>query len=91
MAGTTPVAANLSMDDLAATLTTKEQLDLERVTGLTADTTQARNLVATVNDDTDLGPLAICASGAASSGTKLLSTTAYILGSKQAVDLYRRS
>ena len=78
------------MDALAATLTRNEQLDFERVTALTVDNTQPRNLVTTVNDASALGALSICAAGAAGNGTKLLSTTAYISGSQQAIDLYRQ-
>ena len=46
MAGTIPVAGNLSMDNLAATLTKEEQLTFSQLTGLTPDesTTPPRNL-----------------------------------------------
>ena len=89
MPGIVPVSGDLSMEDLAATLTKTEQLDCERVTGLAIDTTQARNLATTVNDDQQLSDLAICAAGASSAGTKLLSTTAYIGGKQTEIDLYR--
>jgi hypothetical protein len=89
MAGTVPVSGRLSMQDLAATLTLREQLDFEQVTGLTVDPTQLRNLVTTVDQLDQLGALAVCAAGAAQDGTKILSTTAYISGDQTEIDLYR--
>ena len=89
MAGTAPVAGDLSMANLAATLTRREQLAFEQVTALTFDPTQARNLVTTVAQAQQLGALAVCAAGAASNGTKILSATVYISGAKTAIDLYR--
>ncbi len=89
MAGTIPVAGNLSMEDLAATLTSHEQLAFEQVTGLVVDPTHARNLVTTVAQMHQLGPLEVCASGQSAPGTKILSTTVYIRGAKTAVDLFR--
>jgi hypothetical protein len=89
MAGTVPVAGNLTMVNLAATLTKHEQLAFEQVTGLAVDPAQARNLVTTVDQPLQLGALSICAKGGASGGTKVLSTTAYIAGTKTGVDVYR--
>lgn len=89
MAGTTPVPGDLTMVDLAAALTRREQLAFEQVTALTIDSTQVRNLVTTVSQTKQLGALTICAAGASSQGTKVLSTTAYISGTKTAIDLYR--
>lgn len=89
MAGTTPVSGDLSMDDLAATLTSDEQLGFQQVTGLAIDTTQPRNLVTTISQNTQLGALSIVAKGAASSGTKVLSSTVYISGAKTDVDVFR--
>jgi hypothetical protein len=89
VAGTVPVSGDLSMEDLAATLTRREQLAFEQVTALTFDTTQARNLVSTIDQVQQLGELAVCASGNASEGTKILSSTVYISGTKAAIDLYR--
>lgn len=91
MAGTVPVSGDLSMADLAATLTRREQLSFEQVTALSIDSTQARNLVTTVGQDQMLGTLQICASGASNKGTKVLSTTAYISGKQTRIDLYRLS
>ena len=89
MAGTVPVSGNLDMQGLAATLTKHEQLAFERVTALTIDSTQTRNLVTTANEPQQLGALSICATGGTSPGTKVLSTTAYISGAKTQIDLYR--
>lgn len=91
MAGSVPVSGKLSMQKLAATLTRREQLDFEQVTGLTVDTTQLRNLVTTVDQQNQLGPLVICAAGADQNGTKILSTTAYISGVQKKIDLYRQN
>ncbi len=90
MAGTIPVSGSLSMDDLANTLTRREQLDFEQVTALSIDTTQARNLVTTVNQPNQLGALSICAAGTINPGTKVLSTTAYVSGAQTSIDLYRQ-
>jgi hypothetical protein len=89
MAGTVPVSGKLSIQDLAATLTRREQLDFEQVTALTVDPTQVRNLVTTVEQQDQLGALVICAAGADQEGTRILSTTAYILGVQTEIDLYR--
>lgn len=90
MAGTVPVSGNLTMENLAATLTRREQLAFEQVTDLAADTAKIRNLVTTVAQTNQLGPLAICAAGDVQDGTKILSTTAYISGVQQEIDLYRQ-
>lgn len=91
MAGTFPVAGNLSMSDLAATLTRKEQLDFLQLTGLASDqqATPPRNLATFVNNQSQLGSLSICASGATSTGTKILSVRAYISGRLTPIDVYR--
>jgi hypothetical protein len=89
MAGTYPVDGNLSMADLAATLTSKEQLEFLELTGLAADGTQPRNLATFKNQNNQLGSLAIVAKGASSPGTKILSTNAYISGTKTDIDVYR--
>ena len=91
MAGTVPLSGDLTMENLAATLTRREQDAFEQVTALSIDSTQARNLVTTVSQSRQLGALSICAAGAASQGTKILSTTVYISGAKTGVDLYRLS
>ncbi|HTC47854.1 MAG TPA: hypothetical protein VK722_11060 [Candidatus Aquilonibacter sp.] len=91
MAGTVPISGDLTMDDLAATLTRREQSAFEQVTALTIDPAQTRNLVTTVSQPQQLGALSICAAGAASQGTKILSTTAYISGTKTNINLYRLS
>jgi hypothetical protein len=43
----------------------------------------------TVDQSQQLGALSICAAGAASPGTKILSSTVYISGVKTNIDLYR--
>jgi len=89
MAGTIPVAGNLSMDNLAATLTSEEQLAFEQLTALTADTGQTRNLATFISQDKQLGKLAIVAKGASSQGTRILSTNAFISSAKTDIDVYR--
>ncbi len=89
MAGTIPADGNMTMDTLAASLTCEEQLGFEQLTALTADTTATRNLATFVNQEKRLGGLAVVARGAASPGTKILSTTVYVSGAKTAVDVYR--
>ncbi len=89
MAGTFPVSGDLTKEQLAATLTRREQLAFERVTALTIDTKQVRNLVTTVTEPQQLGAIAIVDAGSPSPGTKILSTTAYISGSQTKVDMYR--
>jgi len=80
------------MQDLAATLTSQEQLLFFQLTGLTIDSAQARNLASfdnQANQNVQLGGLAVCATGAASQGTKILSTSAYIGGTVTQIDVYR--
>jgi hypothetical protein len=89
MPGITPVSGDITMDVLANTLTVNEQLLFEQVTELAFDPTQARNLVTMVAQPNQLGTLTICASGAASEGTKILSATIYVCGTRTAVDVYR--
>lgn len=89
MAGTYPVDGNLSMANLAATLTSKEQLEFLQLTGLAVDPAQARNMATFINQNNQLGKLTIVAKGATSQGTKILSTTVYISGTKTDVDIYR--
>jgi hypothetical protein len=91
MPGTVPVNGNYSMGDLANYLTTKEQLDFTQLTALTVDSVsgQQRNLATFIAQPNQLGPLAICAKGATSQGTKLLSTTAYISNAETSIDVYR--
>ncbi len=89
--GTVPQPGDLSMGDLADRLTQKEQDNFTQLTGLTMDSTAGvqRNLATFIAQDNQLGQLAIVARDTASVGTKLFSTTAYILGAPTAVDVYR--
>jgi hypothetical protein len=89
MAGTVPVAGNLTMVNLAATLTSNEQLNFEQLTGLAVDPAAARNLATFISQPAQLGGLAICASGASQTGTKVISTTAYVSGTQTKIDVYR--
>ncbi|HWG21347.1 MAG TPA: hypothetical protein VG225_12525 [Terracidiphilus sp.] len=89
MAGTIPVDGNLTMEDLAATLTREEQLAFEQLTALTVDPSQPRNLATFIAQDEQLGMLAICATGAAAQGAKILSTTAYVKQTQTKIDVYR--
>jgi hypothetical protein len=90
MVGTIPVAGNLSMDDLAATLTRNEQ-DFTQLTVLAVDsaTGATGNLATFIAQDNQLGALAVVASGATSPGTKVLSATVFVSGVSTAVDVYR--
>jgi hypothetical protein len=89
MAGTIPADGNLTMDTLAASLTNEEQLGFEQLTALTADATAIRNLATFINQEKRLGALAVVAKGAVSQGTKVLSTTVFVAGTKTDVDVYR--
>jgi len=89
MAGTIPVAGNLSMDDLAATLTSEEQLGFEQLTGLHVDPNAVRNLAAFIEQNNPLGKLAVVARGAASEGQNIMSPNVYISGAKTDIDVYR--
>ncbi|MGB7548968.1 MAG: hypothetical protein WBM14_14570 [Terracidiphilus sp.] len=86
---TIPADGSMTMENLAASLTSEEQLGFEQLTALTADTTATRNLATFVNQEKRLGGLAVVARGATSQGTKILSTTVYVSGTKTAVDVYR--
>jgi hypothetical protein len=78
------------MEVLAATLTRNEQ-DFAQLTALTVDPAAGanRNLATFIAQDNQLGALAICASGAASQGTNVLSATVLISNVKTSVDVYR--
>lgn len=90
MAGTKPVGGNLSMDDLAATLTSEEQLGFEQLTVLAADSGNARNLATFVASTSAQGGLAICAAGGTAQGTKIMSgVTVFINGAQAKIDVYR--
>jgi hypothetical protein len=91
MAGTVPIPGNLSMANLAATITSTEQLEFKQLTALTIDSgsNPPRNLGTFINQPNQLGELAIVAAGTASTGTKLLSTKVNVLSILTSVDLYR--
>ena len=91
MPGTVPVPGDMSMDDLAATLTSHEQLTFEQLTSLAPDDSHARNLATFVAQNNTLGELCICASGTTGTGTKLFTTSAFIHGEKAKIDVYRQS
>lgn len=90
MPGTYTVAGDLSMNVLASTISTSEQLRQDRLVALKPDPTQARNLAEFVAETTvTLGLLSICAAGAVSAGSKLFSASAYVNGTVTNVDVYR--
>ncbi len=91
MVGDIPISGNLSMADLAATITANEQLEFKQLTALMIDTgsNPPKNLGTFINQPDQLGELAIVAAGAASAGTKLFSTKVYLLSKLTNVDLYR--
>lgn len=79
------------MDGLARELSRNEDTGTQ-LTALKIDPNPAlkRNSATFVKNDDLLGPLAICACGAASpGGAKVLSTTAYISGKQTKIDVYR--
>jgi len=90
MVGTFSVDGNLSMADLAATLTRNEQ-DFARLTVLAIDTKpgSTQNLATFENADDQLGMLAVVGRGATSDGQKIMSPTVYIKGTKTDIDIYR--
>jgi hypothetical protein len=90
MVGTLPVSGSLTMEGLAATLTKYEQ-DFAQLTALSVDTAAGSqgNLATFINQDIQLGALAIVASGASSEGTKILSPTVYIESKQTKIDVYR--
>jgi alcohol dehydrogenase YqhD (iron-dependent ADH family) len=79
------------MDDLAATLSRNEQ-DFAQLTGLEIDKKSSvpQNLATFIAQDDQLGLLSICASGTASDGTKIISTTAYVSGTPTNIDVCRQ-
>lgn len=89
MIGTLPVPANLSMTDLASLLTIKEQLTFVQLVALSADPGRELNLATYIDQPEQLGALAIVSMGVSSPGTKILSTTVYIMNAKAAIDVYR--
>jgi hypothetical protein len=91
MLGTVPAPGDKSMTDLAGYLTEKEQLNFARLTALAVDPAAgaARNMATYADEPTQLGALVIVAKDAASQGTKILSTTAFISGTKTDIDVYR--
>ncbi|MGD0831889.1 MAG: hypothetical protein ABR907_13155 [Terracidiphilus sp.] len=90
MVGTLPVSGSLTMESLAATLTKYEQ-DFAQLIALDVDTAAGSkgNLATFKAQDNQLGALAIVASGASSTGTKILSPTVYISGTQTKIDVYR--
>lgn len=89
MSYTKPVSGDLSMENLAASLTTYEQLVFEKVSVLKADATSSKNILTLEDCPDQLGALFICKAGGASGGNKLFTTTAFISGHKLDVDVYR--
>jgi predicted esterase YcpF (UPF0227 family) len=91
MLGTIPAPGDLSMLDLGGYLTTKEQLNFAQLTALTVDPAagSTRNMATYIDQPAQLGAITIVAKGASSEGTKILSTTAFISGTKTDIDLYR--
>jgi hypothetical protein len=91
MVGDVPIPGNLSMADLAATITVNEQLGFTQLVALKIDDGSAppRNIGTFINQPNQLGELAIVAAGAASTGTKLFSTKVYVLSNLTSVDVYR--
>jgi hypothetical protein len=90
MAKTVSVSGNLSKEDLAATLTRKEQLGLlELKTLVQSPSSDGTNQAGFENQPNQLGELAVVDAGATSSGSKLFSTKAFILKKLSNIDIYR--
>jgi len=95
MVGTIPAPGDMSMSGLAAYLTDKEQLNFTQLTELTVDPAAEKklNMATYIAHPDQLGALLICASGKKpdqkTDTTAPLPTTAYISGSKTAIDIYR--
>ncbi len=89
MTGTVPVSGQLSLQQLADTLTKYEQYDFQRVTGLVADHAGSRNLVTLTPEPQRLGRIAVASTGSTGSGVKFLSAIVYVSGVETHVDLYR--
>lgn len=79
------------MLDLGGYLTEKEQLNFAQLTALVVDPAAGavRNMATYIDQPAQLGAISIVAKGAASNGTKILSTSAFISGTKTDVDIYR--
>lgn len=89
MPGTVPLSGNLTIQGLADKLNRHEQLGREQVTGLVFDPNKVGNLLTTILQHQQLKPLILRSAGADQPGTKVLSTTVYLSGTKIDVDLYR--
>jgi hypothetical protein len=89
MVGTIPLPGGWSMVELASYLTIKEQLNFAQLVDLKPDSTTARNMATFIDQPAQLGPLSVVGRGDAGQGTKILSTTAFISGTKTDIDLYR--
>lgn len=94
MAGTYPLDASLTLQQISDSLTTHEQLTVEQLTAFGVDTSAAipRNLATFINRSEDTGALLVVVAGAAASGTKILDNkTAFVSGKKLQVDVYRQA
>lgn len=91
MLGTIPAPGDMSMLDLGSYLTEKEQLNFAQLTALTVDPAagSTKNRATYIDQPAQLGAIVIVAKGASSEGTKFLSTTAFISGTKADIDVYR--
>jgi hypothetical protein len=84
------VPGDLSMADLAATLTRQEQLKFQQLEDLKqSPENDGKNSATFKETAAQLGPLTIVDSGAASSGKKLFETKALILQKLTSIDVYR--
>jgi hypothetical protein len=91
MTGTIPIAGNLDLATLSATITQHEQWSKVQLTGLVADNASTNNLATFDARTTPIGGAAIVPTGTSSPGTAMTTNaTIYVSGVKTAVDVYHR-
>jgi hypothetical protein len=89
MTGTIPIAGDLDLATLSATITQHEQWSDVQLTGLVADNTSTKNLATFSARTAPIGGAAIVPTGTNSPGTAITTnTTIYINSTKVAVDVY---
>jgi hypothetical protein len=87
------LSADLSLDQISDTLTTKEQLRVTQLTALEADAAaaQKRNLATFIARTQDIGAVLVVAAGSSATGTKILDNkSVFVSGALQQVDVYRQ-
>jgi hypothetical protein len=89
MTGTVPIAGDLDLATLSATITQHEQWSNVQLTGLVANNASTNNLATFNARTTPLGAAAVVLTGTGSPGTAVITnTTIYVSGAQTAVDVY---